>query len=93
MCAEALSQDEIDALLRGQSDAAAENELALAPEESDLESLSGNVFTERLAGGRKMYFHGAAGEGDRRDDAWTWFAVACVLCMLGEVAALLAFRT
>jgi len=67
--------------------------LNVPAEESELESLSGEVFTDRLAGGRKLYFHGAAGEGDRRDDAWKWFAVACVVCMLGEVSLLLAFRT
>jgi len=67
--------------------------LNVPAEESELEGLPGDVFTERLAGGRKLYFHGAAGAADRRDDAWKWFAVACVVCMLGEVAALLAFRT
>ena len=62
-------------------------------EESRLEGLSAEVLTGRLAGGREMHYRGATGEGDRRDDLWKWFAVACVGCLLGELATLLAFRT
>ncbi len=44
MCAEALSQDEIDALLRGQPDASGENELALAAEENEVVSRYTDLF-------------------------------------------------
>ncbi len=62
-------------------------------EESQLDGLPPEVLTGRLAAGRSMYFRGAAAADDRRDDVWKWFAVGCVVCMLGELAALLAFRT
>ena len=65
----------------------------LAAEESPLESLDGEVLTDRLAGGRAMYFRETTGDGGHRDDAWKWFAVACVICMLAEIGTLLAFRT
>lgn len=44
MCAEALSQDEIDALLRGQSNAASEDEAALPPEEHEAVALYAGLF-------------------------------------------------
>lgn len=62
-------------------------------DESRLDSLSPEVLTGRLAGGRETYFHSAIGQSDRRDDSWIGLAVACVICMLGELAALLALRT
>lgn len=65
----------------------------VAAEESRLDSLSPEVLTGRLAVGRETYYRGASGDGDRRDDLWKWLAVACVTCMLGELAALLGFRT
>jgi len=62
-------------------------------EESQLESLSPQVLKERLASGHRVYFSSAAAEKDRRDDLWIWLAVACVVCLLGEMVSLLAFRT
>jgi hypothetical protein len=62
-------------------------------EESQLESLPANVLTGRLAAGRAAVYHAASDEGQRRDDFWRWFAVACVGCVLGEISALLFFRT
>jgi hypothetical protein len=50
------------------------------------------VFRDRLAGERHVYYRSAAGEGDRRDDFWKWFATACVVCLLGEIGAMLALR-
>ncbi len=67
--------------------------VTIPDEESQLEGLSPEVLTDRLAGGRHVYYHSATGSGDRREDAWKWLAVACVVCMLGELATLLAFRT
>ena len=65
----------------------------IPPEESRLEVLPPEVLTSRLAAGRTAVYHGAADEGRRRDDFWKWFAVACVVCILGETSALLCFRT
>ncbi len=62
-------------------------------EESQLDVLPPEVLTSRLAAGRAVVYHGAADEGQRRDDFWKWFAVACVVCVLGEISALLFFRT
>ena len=67
---------------------------AVPPEESDLRPLDPAVLTERLAGGRKVSYRSAAGEGEEpQDRLWTWLAVACVGCLLGEVVALKMFRT
>jgi hypothetical protein len=62
-------------------------------EESRLETLPHDVLTARLAAGRSVVYHGATDEDRRPDDLWKWLAVACVLCILGEMSALLAFRT
>ena len=62
-------------------------------EESQLDVLSSDVLTGRLAAGRTAVYRGAADEGQRRDDFWKWFAVACVGCVLGEIGALIVFRT
>jgi hypothetical protein len=60
-------------------------------EESELESLPAKEFG-RLAGERHLSYHSAAAESDRRDDSWSWFAAACVACMLGEIGAMLGFK-
>jgi hypothetical protein len=62
-------------------------------EESQLESLSPQVLKERLAVGHRVYFSSAAVEEERRDDLWSWLAVACVVCLLGEMVSLVAFKT
>ncbi len=62
-------------------------------EESPLESLEADVLTERLLAGRAVYFSGAAGRQEQRHEVWKWLAVACVVCLLGEVIGLYAFRT
>jgi hypothetical protein len=61
-------------------------------EESDLKALDFEGL-DRLTKGRATAYHGAAGELQQHDDFWKWFAVACVVCILGEVSALLIFRT
>lgn len=63
------------------------------PEESLLESLQPDVLTERLSAGRAVYFSDATGRNEQRHEAWKWLAVACVVCLLGEVIGLYAFRT
>ena len=67
--------------------------VTIPPEESQLDVLPPEVLTSRLAAGRAVVYHGAADEDQRRDDFWKWFAVACVVCVLGEISALLFFRT
>jgi hypothetical protein len=62
-------------------------------EESDLQCLPASVLTGRWAAGQAVHFQSAAGELTQRADIWKWFAVFCVLCLLGEVIALLGFRT
>jgi hypothetical protein len=62
-------------------------------EESQLESLSSDTLMTRLAKDHASAYHGTIDEGQRRDDFWKWFAVACVVCILGETSALLFFRT
>jgi hypothetical protein len=67
---------------------------AVPPEESDLRPLDPAVLTERLAGGRQVTYRAATGDGEEQQDRmWTWLAVACVGCLLGEVVALKMFRT
>ena len=65
----------------------------LPPDESQLESMRPEVLTGRLRAGRNIVFRGAVDEGQRQDDLLWWFAAACVVCLLGETSALLAFRT
>jgi len=67
--------------------------LHVPAEESQLERLPPQVLTGRLAGGRALHYRGASGEGQSRDDLWKWLAAACAVALLGELAALLAFRT
>jgi hypothetical protein len=63
------------------------------PEESDLEALPPNVLQGRLASGHTVYYRQAGADNQRQDDAWKWFGFACVLCLLGEVAVIIGFKT
>ena len=67
--------------------------IEIPAEESELEYLSPEVIRDRLAAGREIYYRSAAAEEERRDDLWKWFAVACVVCGLGELTSLMVFRT
>ncbi len=67
--------------------------LQVPAEESQLESLSSDVLANRLAAGHEVYFRNAAAGEESRDDLWKWLVTGCVLCLLGEVTALLGFRT
>jgi hypothetical protein len=67
--------------------------VGIAEEESQLESLPGDVLTGRLAAGHSVFFRAADGADQSRDTFWVWMAVGCVLCLLGEVGALLGFRS
>jgi hypothetical protein len=67
---------------------------AIPAEESDLRSIPAKVFEERMAGGRDVHFRSLSGLGaDERDTVWSWLAVACVVCLVGEIAALKGFKT
>jgi hypothetical protein len=67
---------------------------AVPGSESDLRTLSADVFQDRLAAGRQIRFHTARNQtGEERDTLWSWLAVACVVCLMGEVLALKVLRT
>ena len=67
--------------------------VVIPAEESRLESLSADVLTRRLAAGHDVYYHGADQADSRREQSWIYFAVACVICLLGELVALVVFKT
>jgi hypothetical protein len=67
--------------------------IEIPAEESELEYLAPELIRDRLAAGREVYYRSAAAEEERRDDLWKWFAVACVVCLLGELTSLMVFRT
>jgi hypothetical protein len=64
----------------------------LPPEESDLRALEPQVLQGRLAGARRVHVRAATAD-EPGDELWTWLAVACVVCLLGELVALKLFRT
>ena len=66
--------------------------IEISADESQLEYLPPEVIRDRLAAGRQVYYRSTAAEEERRDDLWKWFAVACVVCGLGELASLIGFR-
>lgn len=67
---------------------------AAAAVESDLRTLSADVFQERLAQGRRVQFHGVAQISEQKHDTWwTWLAMCSVALVLGELAALKYFRS
>ncbi|GAA4436101.1 BatA and WFA domain-containing protein [Bremerella cremea] len=67
--------------------------VALPPEESDLETLSAEVVKDRLAAGYTVRFQATGGIANPDQNLWQWFVVGVVLCMFGELAALMAYRT
>jgi Aerotolerance regulator N-terminal/von Willebrand factor type A domain len=66
---------------------------AVPPEESDLRPLVASVISQKAGAGRAIGYRSAAGSEQDRDSRWAHFAIACVLCMLGELAALKWFKT
>lgn len=67
---------------------------SIPKEESDLRTLSAEVFEGRLAGGRKLKFgSGSTLAEDSQDSLWTWLAAACILCLALELLTLKLFRT
>lgn len=66
---------------------------AIPRDESDLERLAPQVVQGRLASDRLVEIRAAGTASAETDRSWTYFAVACVLCLLGELAALRWLRT
>lgn len=67
---------------------------SIPPEESDPRSLSAEVFGDRLAGRRDVRFRTVVGASQNKQDTlWTWLAVACITCVMGEIVTLRMFRT
>jgi hypothetical protein len=68
--------------------------VAIPSEESDLRTLTADVLQGRLAGKRDVRFHAwSPASSERQDQTWAWLAVGCLLCVLGEFAALRWFRS
>jgi hypothetical protein len=68
--------------------------VVLAAEESDLRTIGADVFKDRLSGGRKIDFHSALSDRSQEQDTlWIWLAIACIGCLLLEIATLAWFRT
>ncbi len=66
---------------------------AIPDEESDLRSLTEDVFVGRLSGGRQLQFSaGIGGDQQTQDVTWVWLAAACVGCLLAELLTLKLFR-
>lgn len=61
--------------------------------ECDLEPLDRDEVTAATVNGPAVHVRDALSHVERRDVMWTWVAVACVVLMLVEIAALRAFRT
>lgn len=67
--------------------------VCIPAEESDLRTLPAEVLKERLAGGRTIQYRSIGNRhGDETDIIWTWFAIACMACLMGEVVTLKLFR-
>lgn len=65
----------------------------LAEEESQLDSLPADVLEQRLAAGHEVQFRPTHAGREQQDVLWSWLLIAGVLCLLGEITALLAFRS
>jgi hypothetical protein len=66
---------------------------AIPADEADLVTLTSDVMTDRLAGGRNVQYHSAFDENDPHDETWNWLAVACLGCLFAEIAGLCFFRS
>ena len=66
---------------------------ATPADEGDLAVIPSDIVESRLAGGRAIEAATGESEGASRDDWWVWPAVACLLCLFGELAALKVFRS
>ncbi len=66
---------------------------SIPDEESDLRTLSAEVFEGRLSGGRKLTFGAGSVLGeDVQDVTWVWLAAGCMCCVLLEMLTLKLFR-
>ncbi len=62
-------------------------------EECDLRPLEEGELREQAVGGRIIHDRAWTARDQQRDVLWTWFGVACVVCMLVELMLLRAFKT
>ena len=68
--------------------------VVLPAEESDLRTIGADVFKDRLSGGRNIEFRSALNDRQQEQDTlWIWLSIACVGCLLLEIATLAWFRT
>jgi hypothetical protein len=68
--------------------------VSIPAEESDLRTLTEDVFSGRLSGGRQLtYSSGSVSGEDRQDDMWVWLAAGCLICLLLELVTLRMFKT
>lgn len=65
----------------------------ISPEESDLSPLDLGVLRGRLAGERQIFVRSAIDDDHAADNLWIWLAIGCLLCLIGEAAALAYYRT
>ena len=61
-------------------------------EECDLRPIPRELLQERLVGGRRIHVRSGAGDERGIDFWWTWLAVACLTCLIGEAAVLRCFQ-
>ncbi|MBS0263141.1 MAG: BatA and WFA domain-containing protein [Planctomycetes bacterium] len=66
---------------------------AIPAEEADLTSISREILTDRLAGGRDVKFRSRPSSDTARDETWAWLALACLACVVGEMVCLRAFKS
>lgn len=65
---------------------------ATPADESQLQSLPGEVINERLAACRMVHVRSAEQRLTTNDNRWTTFATICIACLLVELLALVAWR-
>lgn len=60
--------------------------------ESDLQMLGDDVLRDRISGARQVAYSDPKTEEPVEDSLWNWLIVACVVGLIGEIAALRSFR-
>jgi hypothetical protein len=66
---------------------------SIPDEESQLDAIAPDQLRAQTATGRAIQYRSAENREDRDDSQWTWMAVACAVCLLGELVVLRSFRT
>ncbi|TWT94415.1 hypothetical protein Pla52n_52360 [Stieleria varia] len=63
------------------------------PAEQDLRTISEDVLSSRLSGGRVLEFDAAGGDTTQGDSLWVWAALAMLGCVVTELGTLIFFRS